>query len=699
MWNVISEEERVKKYPFVKQEGMKECGIASVLMIIKYYNGYISMQELASMTKTNKDGTTLYHLVKALTEIGFDAEGVSCPFDELLKNKIPMPCICSVLIDNSYKHFIVLYEITKKWFIIADPSVGIKKLSYKDFKTIYQNTLIICVPNKTIPIVSEEKYYSIAKIILRNIKIIKLIIIYSVIITAFSIFNSFYFGKLLDNINSLKNTLFLIFLIFFSMSFVKILMDYIRSKLFLYLNKKMDLEFTKEIFSKLLSLPYKHYKNHTTGDIISRVNDMSNLREMLERLLVSIFIDIPLAFFSALLLLKLNVKLFTVSFIILLLNILLVLLFKKITYFAIVKLKRLKSLTTSNMIEAINGFETIKGINIKQFVERKILKNHVNYLNHQYHFSKIIIIKNLLKNLVNDLGIIIIDYIGIMFVYDGCFTLSLLVTFNTTLNYCFNAIGSIADFAVDYNEYKSSFKRINEVMIENKDNGFLKQFNNGDIEFVNLNYSFNDIDYVLKNINLKILQGERLIVIGKSGSGKSTLFKLLKKYYEVDFDKITINKIDINNYVNKILDENILYVNQHEIIFNDTIINNIKLEHKVDNKFLDICKICEIKPIVVKNKLGFNYFLEENGFNLSGGERQRIILARSLLKEFNILIIDEALNQVDVLMERRILKNLFNYFKDKTIIFISHRLNNCDLFSHIIEMKEGQIIRDETRIL
>lgn len=687
----------MKKYPFVKQEGMKECGIASLLMVIKYYNGYISLRELSYMTRTNKDGTTLYHLVKALTEIGFDAEGVSCPFDELLKNKIPMPCICSVLIDNSYNHFIVLYEITPKWFIIADPSVGIKKLSYKDFKTIYQNTLIICVPNRTIPIICEEKHYSITKIIIKNLKIIKLIILYSFIITTFSIFNSFYFGKLLDNINSLKNTLFLIFIIFFSMSFIKILMDYIRNKLFLYLNKKMDLEFTKEIFSKLLSLPYKHYKNHTTGDIISRITDMSNLKEMLERFLISIFVDIPLALISILLLLKLNIKLFGISFVILFLNILLALLFKKITYLSIVKLKRLKSLTTSSIIEAINGFETIKGININHFMERKVLRHQVNYLNYQCYFSKILIMKNLLKNLINDLGVIIIDYIGIMLVYDNKITLSLLITFNMALNYCFNAIGSIMDFSVDYNEYKSSFKRINEIMIKSKDNGFLTQFTSGDIEFCNLNYTFNDIDFVLKNINLKILEREKLIVIGKSGSGKSTLFKLLKKYYEVDLDKITINKIDINNYNKSAIDSNILYVNQNEILFNDTILSNIKLENKVNDKFLDICKICEIKPIVTKNQLGFNYFLEENGFNLSGGERQRIILARSLLKDFNILIIDEALNQVDIIMERKILKNIFEYFHDKTIIFISHRLNNCDLFNHIIELKEGQIIKDEIR--
>ena len=87
--------------------------------------------------------------------------------------------------------------------------------------------------------------------------------------------------------------------------------------------------------------------------------------------------------------------------------------------------------------------------------------------------------------------------------------------------------------------------------------------------------------------------------------------------------------------------------------------------------------------------------IEENGFNLSGGERQRIVLARTLMHNFDILIIDEALNQVDIKMERRILRNICLTFPLKTIIFISHRLNNCDMFNHIIELKEGEIIKDE----
>ena len=96
-----------------------------------------------------------------------------------------------------------------------------------------------------------------------------------------------------------------------------------------------------------------------------------------------------------------------------------------------------------------------------------------------------------------------------------------------------------------------------------------------------------------------------------------------------------------------------------------------------------------------KDRIGMNMLIEENGFNLSGGERQRIILARTLMHNFDILVIDEALNQVDIKMERRILRKLFLAFPLKTIIFISHRLNNFDMFNHIIELKGGEIVKDE----
>ncbi len=126
-------------------------------------------------------------------------------------------------------------------------------------------------------------------------------------------------------------------------------------------------------------------------------------------------------------------------------------------------------------------------------------------------------------------------------------------------------------------------------------------------------------------------------------------------------------------------------------MFTDTIYNNIGNS----DKFSEIIKICLLDEVVEKFKLGYNTLIEEDGFNISGGQKQRIMLARAINNDFNILLIDEGLNQLDVNSERKILKNLFNHYKDKTIIVVSHRLDNMDLYNQVIEISK-KVIRNES---
>ena len=185
------------------------------------------------------------------------------------------------------------------------------------------------------------------------------------------------------------------------------------------------------------------------------------------------------------------------------------------------------------------------------------------------------------------------------------------------------------------------------------------------------------------------------MIIGKSGSGKSTLVKMLLKYYECNRNELFIDDIDINDYKETSIKNNIVYISQNEMLFTDTLYNNIIYNRNIDiEDFLKIEKMCMIEEIIKENISGFNMTLEENGFNISGGERQRIVLARSLLSKFNILIIDEGLNQMDIGLERQVLKNIFNEYKSKTIIIVSHRLENMDLFDQVLELSNGKIIKD-----
>ena len=232
---------------------------------------------------------------------------------------------------------------------------------------------------------------------------------------------------------------------------------------------------------------------------------------------------------------------------------------------------------------------------------------------------------------------------------------------------------------------KIAIKKILTLFYDKKDNGIIDKKMIGDIYFNNLSYSFDDVNDVLKNINLKITKASKVMVLGSSGSGKSTLFKLLKKYYQIPRDKIYIDDIDINDYQNS----DIIYVSQNELLFSDTVYNNIDSDN-----IIDISKICLVDDIIKNNQLGFNFLIEENGFNLSGGEKQRIILARAIAKPFEILVIDEGLSQVDINMERIIMKNLITMYKDKTIIFISHRIDNIDLFDQVIKIEKGNLISD-----
>ena len=173
------------------------------------------------------------------------------------------------------------------------------------------------------------------------------------------------------------------------------------------------------------------------------------------------------------------------------------------------------------------------------------------------------------------------------------------------------------------------------------------------------------------------------------------MLKLLLKFHEIKRNSIFIDDIDINDYSKTCLQDNICYISQNEILFTDTIYNNIKLNRNIsDEKIYDITKSYYIDEIYKNSNLGVNTLVEENGFNLSGGERQRIVLGRSLVREFNVLIIDEGLNQVDVSLERKILKNIMKDYEDKTIIIISHRLENMDLFERVIKFKNNTIEED-----
>ena len=666
------------KYPIVRQRDLKDCGVACLLMIIEYYGGYVPLNKLRELTHTNKDGVSAYNIKAAAEQIGFKVCGIRT--NDL--NNIPLPVIAHVVINN-FNHYIVIYKINNNEIVIGDPKDGLKKMKLKDFNKIFDNIVLLFKLKKKLPLykksISFQKF--IINILLKYKKRIIISFFLSMLITLISLFTSFEL-ELISNKNSF---LFNFMILFFLLSLFKNILIFVRNKTLFKIQKELESNLTCDIYKKIITLPYEYFKNRTTGEVISRLNDLNILIESILKIILTFFIDILFLLSSLFILLFINLEIFIICFSIIILYFLINLIFSRFILLKIKQLKEDESSLNSYLYESINNFETIKGLTIENSIIKKhnIEKNKLDY--HKYKLNNMLNDLNFISNLLKDIGLLLLLFVGAILVLNNILKIEQLFTISLLYLYLISPLESIVELIKNIKESKISYERINDILFDEDSIITKNKLKFKKIKIKKLCFDYYGNKKVLNNIILK-LNKKRILILGKSGSGKSTLLKLLKKYYQVPDNKIFIDNIDINKISKKELNE-IKYVSQNENLFTDTLYNNILLFR---NKKID--KIMNLTSIENRNKI-----IEENGYNLSGGERQKIIISRSLLDDFKILILDEAFSQMDVNLERKILKRLFKKYHDKKIIVVSHRKNNMDLFDQVVEIENGKVLNNLER--
>ena len=685
----------MKKKLVVLQEGNKDCGVCCLLSIIRYYNGNISLNKLMEMTKTTKNGTTFYNLSEAASKIGMASKAYyvddfnnisvySCPF-------------ISQVIRNGYTHFVVVYKISKDKLLIMDPALGSLYMSREKFLNIWTSYIMMFEKVKILPNYKDEKYINklLYGLILNNKKIIVNCLLLTLMFCFLTIGYSVYLKVMIDKVlNQDKYLLIVISLIFFIVILFRSLTNLFRNQMLSYFNMKVDISLFLNSFKRILLLPYNYYKNKTTGEIISRVNDLSYIKQIISQLLTTVFLDIVLLLFSLVCLYFINSKMFVISFFIAILYVIIIFIYPRFIKTKIYESQAEVAKVNSYLVESISGLETIKGLRCEKMVNDRLESYYTKAQATIFDYN---IISNgvlFLKDLIFYVGVLLINYVGCVDIMNGNFTVGSLLTFNTILGYFLNPLQNFIDLADDYVYVRGVFKRANglyEVKLDDLEskNGLRVE---GDISFNNLDFSFNGKDQILKSIKIEFKAKEKILLLGNSGSGKSTLLKILYKYYDVSRGMVLVNGIDINDFSISDIRDDIIYVSQNETLYTGSIKDNILLNRDIDYKdFLDMYCYLEVDNIIKDNLLGYDFLLEENGANISGGERQRIILARALFKKGNIILIDEGLSQMDIDLERRVLKRIFSIFKDKMIIVVSHRFNNMDLYDKVFKLKDGMV--------
>lgn len=685
----------------VRQDGLKDCGVCCLLSIIRYYDGNMSLEVLRELTNTTKNGVSAYNLVETAIKLGFNSYGLKSEVADI--NKEILPVISHVLVNKSYQHFIVIYDIfeEKKELLVMDPALGKRKLSFSEFNLMSSKYYIYMKPIKKILNLEKKRFINdlVKEFLKENIKYVPYISILTFVYFFLNIIMAFSFKLLLNKaINySIIQNVFVLLKFFLTIVCLKEIALYLKNLTLLKWSQLLDEELTRSILKRIMLLPYLYYQNRTVGEIISRIKDLEIIKNFLIKLFSTFILDFILVLIFMYILLSINQN---IGFIVLILSVFLLvmeLLLNKPIFVNTNKYLKNCDKINSLLFESINSISTIKELHIEKEKLNYFYREYQIFLDKTYKLNNLFLISSFLNNLLKEIFTIGVLVMGAILIIENKFSVGNLIVFQSLLGYYLSAYQGVLSLYKEYHKYKISKARIEDLfMIKQENFNCLEYFNKynlvGNIEIHNLTYSFGYYK-IFNGLSLSIKNKDKVFFTGESGAGKSTLMRIISGFIDISYGNITINKMDLTHYHLNTIRNKITYISQNESLFTGSIKDNILFDGKERDNLDKVCEIVKVDEILDKD-LGYLKMVEEQGANFSGGEKQRIILARSIMKDSDIYIFDEALNQIDIEKEQEILKGLLNYLKDKTVIVISHRLTCIDLFNRVLTLKNGKIYEE-----
>lgn len=468
-----------------------------------------------------------------------------------------------------------------------------------------------------------------------------------------------------------------------------------------YLMKSSGMKLVRDtrnkLYNHILYLPLSHFQRESSGMIISRVmNDVESLNGLISEVIKTFVIEVPTVIFL------LGVALYRKWELTLLTLLLLPLLAYSTKKFGKgVKRKRKEaqkklSFLTHRLNESIHGARIIKIFNREDIMGKKFIKDNQRYYR---ELSRVIRLKEFTKlviDIVTGLGIAFALGYGGFMIKNGVITSGDFFSILAAVYMMFSPVKKLGEAYSVLQESRASLERIDtllNVSFEHKGNLKIDGFKDS-ICFENVSFSFSgNSTPVLMDVNIKIKRGEMIAIVGKSGVGKSTLVDLIPRFYIPSSGRILFDGYPLNDIELQSLREQIAIVSQDIILFNDTVYENIAFGRPgaTENEIINAAKLAYADEFISQLPEGYNTIIGERGLKLSGGQRQRIAIARAILKNPPILILDEATSSLDSISESIVQKALDELMKGRTTIVIAHRLSTIRNADRILVIEKGRI--------
>ncbi|MHB8128697.1 MAG: peptidase domain-containing ABC transporter, partial [Mobilitalea sp.] len=625
------------------------------------------------------------------------------------------PCIAHTVVDGALLHYVVIHKITKKQVILADPAKGIVKVTPEEFfgekveegkPPSYQWTgvLIMMVPDQTFEKGDETQgiFQRFFHLLIPQKRLLVHVFAASMVITILGILGSFYFKVLIDDILTagLIKTLHILSIGIILLNLFKVILSAFRSHLLLYLSQKLDIALLLGYYRHVLKLPMNFFGTRKVGEIISRFNDASKVRDAISGATLTIMIDTIMVVVGGVILYTQNGYMFGVTLVVVLLYFIIVFSFNKCY-------KRLNQVQmennaqlTSYMVESLNGIQTVKAYNAERKVNLETETKFIRLLKSVFNLSWVSNLQGSLVGFVELTGGIVILWVGAYNVIKGNLSIGQLITYNSLLAYFLEPVKNLINLQPQMQTAIVAADRLGEILdleperTSKEDKKLTPNTMQGDISFRNVTFRYGTRKPVLEHITMQIKQGDRIALVGESGSGKTTLVKLVLNLYGAEEGDILINSYNIKDINLESLREKIAYIPQETFLFSGSIMDNLTLglDDVTPEEVIEASKKAQAHDFINEMPLRYDTRLEENGSNLSGGQRQRLAIARAILKKPDILILDEATSNLDSITERAIEDTIEEYSKGMTSIIIAHRLSTIKRCNMIYVMEKGKIV-------
>lgn len=687
-----------QRHPFIEQQSSSDCAVACLAMIARYWGKQFSINTLRNLAGVGRAGTSLKALGNTAESVGFHAKPVRASLSALDDQTNPW------IAHWEGDHFVVVYQVKNNRILIADPAVGRRSLTKQEFEKGWSGYALLLEPTPQLAVAQSEKS-SLGRfwgVLWPYRSILLQIVLASVLLQVFGLVTPLFTQVILDEVVVNKSLItlhvFSVALLLFGIGRISLVA--VRQYLLDYFSNRLNLTLISGFISHTLMLPLKFFESRQVGDIITRVQENQKIQVFLTRQAVATWLDALMIFVYLGLMIYYNWRLTLLVLAIIPPIVILTLVATPLMQRISREIFKQDAAETSSLVEMLTGVATVKTAAAERDLRWRWEDLFTSTLNVQFRGQKLSNGLEVASGVINTIGSTALLWYGASLVIQEQLSIGEFVAFNMLIGNVISPILALVGLWYELQEVLISVERLDDVFKAQPEESPEKPLLvlprlRGDVQFENVTFRYDPEQErnTLQNISFEVRSGQTVAIVGRSGSGKSTLVSMLQGLYHPSSGRIWMDEHDIRHASPQSLRKQLGVVPQECFLFSGTILENITMyrpEYTLE-QVIEVAKLAEAHAFIQDLPLGYNTKVGERGSTLSGGQRQRIAIARALLGNPRILILDEATSSLDTESERRFQQNLARISRDRTSFIIAHRLSTVRNADYILVLDKGVV--------